>query len=283
MRLSTALRLGRVSSLPTVVSNVLAAIALAGGFPHAATLVLVCVAMSLFYLAGTFLNDAFDRDLDRVDRLDRPIPAGEVHAATVFDAGFVMLFAGVLLVVVLSLATGAGGKPILCAIWLGSLIVFYDAHHKGNAWAPLLMGLIRASVYVIAALLVRPELSGEVLVGAALLVAYLVGLTVLGREQLTNLWPLALLGLVFAVARPTGPTAVPVYAAFFLWVLRALVQLRGRQTRVAVTGLVAGISLLDAVLIANLGRPGLSAAAIAAFLATTALQKLLPDHLDHGT
>jgi 4-hydroxybenzoate polyprenyltransferase len=277
MQLRTALRLGRVSSLPTVTSNVLAAIALAGGFPHASTLVLVCVAMSLFYLGGTFLNDAFDRDFDRVDRTDRPIPAGEVHAATVFDTGFVMLFAGIGLIAGLAVATGAGGKPVVAAIALGSLIVFYDAHHRNNPWAPLLMGLIRASVYVIAALLVRPDLSSEVLVGAALLVAYLVGLTVLGSGRFTSLWPLALLGLVFAVARPTGPTAVPVYAAFFLWVLRALVQLRGRQTRVAVTGLVAGISLLDALLIANLGRPVLAAAAIAAFLATTALQKIVPD------
>src|SRR5439155_10768617 len=105
MKLSTALKLGRVSNLPTVTSNVLAAIALAGGFPATATIVLACVAMSLMYVAGMYLNDAFDRDIDRVERPERPIPAGEVHASTVFDVGFVLLLSGILLVAALALST----------------------------------------------------------------------------------------------------------------------------------------------------------------------------------
>src|SRR5262249_49744704 len=68
MKLATALRLGRVSNLPTVTSNVVAATALAGGHPSRITLLATCAAMSLMYVAGMWLNDAFDRDIDRVER-----------------------------------------------------------------------------------------------------------------------------------------------------------------------------------------------------------------------
>jgi 4-hydroxybenzoate polyprenyltransferase len=281
MKLSTALRLARVSHLPTITSNVLAAIALAGVFPATSTVAIACAALSAMYVGGMFLNDAFDRDSDRIDRRDRPIPAGEAHAAVVFDAGFVLVLAGIVAIAALALATGAGGKPILSAIALGTLIVFYDAKHKGNPWAPLLLGLCRAGVYTTAALLVRPDLCAEVLVGAALLVAYFVGFTFTARDQrvaeLTMVWPLALVALPFVIARPSGPSAVAIYAGFALWVLRALVQLRGRLVREAVTSLVAGIALLDALLIANLGRVELAGAAIAAFVASMALHKLAPD------
>ena len=62
----TALRLGRVSNLPTVWTNVLAAAALSGalagshGDAGAGALGGLLLAMSLFYVGGMFLNDAFD-------------------------------------------------------------------------------------------------------------------------------------------------------------------------------------------------------------------------------
>ena len=60
MTLRIALRLGRVSNLPTVWTNVAAAAVLAG-VPLASLGVLaLAVACSLFYVGGMFLNDAFD-------------------------------------------------------------------------------------------------------------------------------------------------------------------------------------------------------------------------------
>ena len=171
MNLGTALRLGRVAQLPTVSSNVLAAIALAGAFPAPSTIGLVCFAMSLMYVSGVFLNDAFDRDHDREHRPDRPIPAGEVHAGVVFDTGFALLVGGVAVVAISALALGAGWKPVITAIALGSLIVHYNASHKGNRFAPLLMTLCRLCVYTTAGLLVRHDLCNELVIGGGVLAA----------------------------------------------------------------------------------------------------------------
>jgi len=171
VKIRTALRLGRVAHLPTVTSNVLAAIALSGMSPSGSTIALVCFALSLMYVAGVFLNDAFDRDHDREHRPERPIPAGEVAAAVVFDTGFALLAGGIAVVTLGALAMGAGWKPVVSAVALGSLIVTYNASHKDNRFAPLLMTLCRLCVYMTAGLLVRGELCTDLVVGGGMLAA----------------------------------------------------------------------------------------------------------------
>ena len=81
VKLSVALRLGRVSNLPTVTTNVLAALALSGATPAPWSIAVICAAISLLYIAGMFLNDAFDRTIDALQRPERPIPSGQVTAA----------------------------------------------------------------------------------------------------------------------------------------------------------------------------------------------------------
>src|ERR1700753_1071510 len=88
LSLSTALRLGRISNLPTVWTNVAAGIVLSGAPVRAWPTLLLMLSLSFFYTAGMFLNDAFDRDFDRRNRPQRPIPAREVDATLVFARGF---------------------------------------------------------------------------------------------------------------------------------------------------------------------------------------------------
>ena len=128
-----ALRLGRVSNLPTVWTNVLAGVVLAGGEAYLPLLVPLLAAMSAMYVGGMYLNDAFDREFDARTRPDRPIPAGLVRPATVFAAGFGLLALGVLLL------TPAGAAPALAGLVLAATIVFYDLHHRGNPFRPLVM------------------------------------------------------------------------------------------------------------------------------------------------
>ncbi len=111
MTLRDALILGRVSNLPTVWTNMLVGLVLAGGVvggaaADAKTLPLL-LALSLFYVGGMYLNDAFDAALDALERPERPIPSGRVGRGTVFALGFAMLGGGLALLLWLGLAGGA--------------------------------------------------------------------------------------------------------------------------------------------------------------------------------
>lgn len=279
MNWNIALRLGRVSNLPTVTSNVLAGIVLAGAQPSVWRIVVVCWAMSMMYVAGMYLNDAFDRDIDRIERPERPIPSGQVSALLVFQIGYSFLFGGVAWLALMALLTGTGWGAVGTAGILAALILFYDMKHKGNPASPLIMGLCRASVYVTAALAVG-ALSTNVMIGAAVLVAYLIGLTYIARaenlREIGNLWPLAFLAVPFVVMRPTDWMSAACYVLLLLVVAYALLLLRYRQVRSTVITLIAGISVLDALVIAREGRPKLAVVAIGAWFVTRWLQRHVP-------
>jgi 4-hydroxybenzoate polyprenyltransferase len=91
---STLLKLGRVSNLPTVWTNVLAGAALADAGLRTWRLSLVLLAMSLFYVGGMFLNDYFDRAIDARERPERPIPARAISTSAVASIGLALLGAG---------------------------------------------------------------------------------------------------------------------------------------------------------------------------------------------
>src|SRR5882672_2462669 len=97
MSVSTALKLGRVSNLPTVWTNVLVGIALVGGEATIGMVLWLGTAVSLLYVAGMYLNDAFDHRWDAQHRPERPIPAGEVSARVVFQVGFGLMAAALVI------------------------------------------------------------------------------------------------------------------------------------------------------------------------------------------
>jgi 4-hydroxybenzoate polyprenyltransferase len=279
-RAAVYLRLGRVSNLPTVWTNVLAGAALAGAAVGPGRLALPLVACSLFYTGGMYLNDAFDREIDARERPERPIPSGRITARRVFAIGFAMLAAGLVL-----LAAGGRAAAVGAGALLAGLVTYYDAHHKGNPLSPLLMGLCRVLVYFTAALAVAGRLSGAVVGGAAALLAYLIGLTYVAKQEnlleVRNVWPLLFLAAPFLYAVPAaagGEAATAVYVAFLAWVAYAVSLLRRARPdiRRAVVSLIAGISLLDALLIAGTGQTAAAVVALAGFALTLALQRWVP-------
>jgi 4-hydroxybenzoate polyprenyltransferase len=157
-----------VSNLPTVWTNVLAGAALAGVPLRTGRVAVTMLAMSLLYVAGMFLNDAFDRRFDARERPDRPIPAGAIAPLEVFAVGYGLLGAGIGLV---------AATALWPALALAAAIVAYDAWHKTNPLSPALMALCRALVYVTAAFAVGGTLRPPVVVGAVVIFAYLVALT----------------------------------------------------------------------------------------------------------
>jgi hypothetical protein len=273
----TALQLGRVSNLPTVWSNALAGAVLAGAAGFGTELALLLAAFTLFYTGGMFLNDAFDAALDARARPERPIPSGAATRGEVFGWGFAQMAAGVALLALV------GAAPALAGLTLAVAITYYDWHHKTDPFSPVVMGLCRVLIYVGAGLAYAPALPGALWTGAALLLCYLIGLTYVAKqenlERVENLWPLAFLAAPVAYGAWLGaavPLVLAFWAAFTAWMLWALWYLRRRRKGDiprAVVSLIAGISLLDALLVAGAGAPGLALLALAAFGVTLYFQR----------
>ncbi|MDP7100870.1 MAG: UbiA family prenyltransferase [Rhodospirillales bacterium] len=288
MNIQVALRLGRVSNLPTVWTNVLAGLTLAGAGASAAQIAALMISMTFFYLGGMYLNDAFDAKIDAAERPDRPIPSGQVSARTVFCLGFAMLALGIIGLACAGtrLPDGIGWAPAIAGLLLAACIVFYDWHHKNNPLGPLVMGACRMLVYIAAGLVITTALPNGLYFGAAVLLCYLIGLTFAAKQenlnQITNLWPLIFLGVPFAYVAgvlEVDRTSMLILAAFLLWVLYALSFLvfpaRINVSR-AVISLLAGICLLDALLIAASGETNLALFALIGFPLTLAFQRWIP-------
>lgn len=287
MSYTVHLQLGRVSNLPTIWTNVLAGATLAGG-ASAAQVVLLAVACSLLYTGGMYLNDAFDREIDARERPERPIPSGRISAGRVRALGVTLLAAGVLGVAIPSFAwADAGGwAAFASAVILAGVITVYDAWHKTNPLSPIVMGLCRALVYVTVALAVSGRAGAGVLGGASMLLLYIAGLTYLAMQenltQVKNLWPLAALAAPFLYllpALPGSPGLAVFYLVFLAWVgycVALLVRREPRTIRHAVAGLIAGVSLLDALLIAHTGALSLAVLAALGFFLTLLTQRWVP-------
>ena len=284
------LRLGRVSNLPTVWSNTLAGSVLAGSavaLPPSVSLGL-CLALSCFYVGGMYLNDAFDREIDRRERPERPIPSGVVRASTVFAIGFSLLFAGIgsSFWIARGLDPNHGSRTLLAGLALAAVIVLYNLHHKRNPLSPLLMGLCRVLVYVTAACATAGAPSQAVWLGAAALLSHLIGLTYAAKQEslrvVQNLWPLGFLFLPVAYGVYLGldaPLVLACAAAYLLWLVYALsflVRREGRSIPGGVVRLIAGISLLDATLLAAAGAVELALVAIALAGLTRLGQRYIP-------
>ena len=229
-RITLLLRLGRVSNLPTVWTNTLTGVVLAGGNLSSMEVPSLIVAFTSFYTGGMFLNDAFDRDSDRHTRPDCPIPAGLIQTRAVFAMGNGMVLLGSIIVIVLGMDKGPA--PAMSAAALAIAIVSYDAYHKENPLGPCIMALCRGLIYVSGAAVISGYISATVIAGATILFAYVAGLT---------------------------------YAAKRL------------STRPSTVGtLIAGIALLDAVLMAGLGAFVGAGVAVLAFVLTRRWQRMIP-------
>jgi len=282
--ITLALRLGRVSNLPTVWTNVLAGCALAGGAAATGDVRTVgglLLSSSLAYVGGMYLNDAFDREIDARERPERPIPSGAAKASTVFGAGFAMLAASVAIVTALALQVGPGATPaIYGALSLAATIVAYDMFHKDNPLSPLLMGMCRALVYVTAALLVAGAVAEPVVLGGLAMLGYLFGLTFAAKQE--NLatfrggWPLLLLAapVVLGVVRGT-PAGLAMGLLLAVWTALCVRRMHRRDVPGAIAGLIAGISLLDGMLVASV-EPWLAAPCLVAFAMTLTFQRAIP-------
>ncbi|MDB5439645.1 MAG: cyoE [Caulobacteraceae bacterium] len=287
LNLILALRLGRVSNLPTVWTNVLAGAVLSAAVFSHAQLGLLILALSLFYVAGMYFNDAFDADYDARTRPNRPIPSGAVSKRTVFVAGGVMLAIAFVILAGLGLAGGEarlGG--VLAGLGLTVAIVAYDAWHKGNPFSPVVMGLCRLLVYVTAALTLTSAPPKALFIAAATALSYLIGLTYAAKQEdlkkVGSLWPLIFLAAPFVYGLPiatrggVGLVAYLALAAVVIYAVYLMIRPGPKAIGRVVAMLIAGICLLDSMFIAGAGQTLLAAFALVGFALTLGFQRFIP-------
>lgn len=283
--LRTYLVLGRVSNLPTVWTNVLAGTVLSMSVPGLSNghLFALMAAMSLFYLGGMYLNDAFDADIDAAERSNRPIPTGKIGVGQVWILGIIMLILGAGIAFMLSIKAGLAGLA------LGASVVLYDWLHKKTALSPVIMGACRFFTYVTAAY-AAGDLPTAVLIGAVGLFAHVVGLTYAAKQEAYDRigawWPMAVLAIPVMIGawlsyhplfvNVTAWALLAIYVLWTLWALRYLVRRGPGDVPRAVVSLIAGIALFDAVMIASVGATILAGLAVIGFLLTLALQRVVP-------
>ena len=162
----------RPANVATALADVLAGYAVAGqGDPrlNPSLLAWLLLSTACLYAGGVVLNDVFDRDLDRIERPERPIPSGRVSTTAAAGLGSGLLAAGIL--------AAARATPVagIVAGATAACVLLYDAWGKRQGLlGPVNMGLCRAL---------------NLLLGIAA-----------APEMLTGAWPLALLPLVYVAA-----------------------------------------------------------------------------------
>ena len=310
--LRTHFELGRVSNLPTVWSNVFCAVVVASalltsspGFALAQgtgslLLPVLILAMSAFYTAGMYLNDACDAAIDKIERAARPIPSGRISRSHVFIftglwfvTGWVFLW--------LSLRNSATTEnpfslvALSTAAGLTGCIIIYDFFHKNNPASPAIMGMCRVLLICTSYLCVIAVLGngadaftsiGEhqgLWLVCLLILCYLCGLTFLAKfensKTVISSWPV--LVLLVPVVYGAYQSMDNVVSIIPTMLLLSCVFVAVGYVREHIAGgipkaiglLIAGISLIDAIIMSTYGSYVGMCFGIAAFLLTLLFQR----------
>ncbi len=288
------LELARISNLPTVWTNVLAAWAISfGGFQYF-QLGMLMLGGSLLYTAGMILNDVADVTFDRQFRPERPIPSGKVSLGTAWIVSGLLILGGVALMI------GPGRSNAWLVLALVTAIVSYDFYHKPWAGSVIVMGACRSLLYLAAGYAAGagrhlrmtaaegsprflvdaappwhwPNLSwdrdGPLLMHAVVIGLYIVGLTLVARGESrpseqskgmrvlsrTLLWSPGLMAGAFFLIGGEWQNGL-ILAAFATCVSYATRRMKagGPAIGEAVGWLLAGIVIVDALAISSASLP----------------------------
>ncbi len=275
----TLLILGRVSNLPTVVSDCCAGWWLGGG-GRVGGLFIAIVAATTLYIGGMFLNDAFDAGFDRHHRKLRPIPSAAISEREVWCWGGFWLLIGLII------SALGGVTTAVLSITLSAFILIYNASHKMISFGPLLMGVCRLLLYLIAASAGGAALNGRVIWPAVALGLYVAGLSLVARKEIgavrPPIWPVALLVAPLALAAlfnddPHWPStlAMALLSASIVWALTQSFWREHARIGVTVSRLLAGIALVDMVAASQADRAWLWGFPLL-FAAALFLQRFVP-------
>ncbi len=211
MNLRGLAELLRVPAALSVPGDVIAGATAAGAARSRRTGGLVAASVCLYW-AGMAANDWADRDLDAVERPERPIPSGRVSPRQALGVAVGLTAAGV------GLAGLAGGRPAaVTAAALAGTVWAYDTVLKDTAAGPVAMAAARGLDVLLGASASGRTRAG--LVPAGLLAAHTAGVTLLSRGEVHGTRPVtaSLAGgvtvLTAAAAAGHGRAVLPVALA----------------------------------------------------------------------
>lgn len=168
------LELVRAPAVLTVLGDTLAGGAAAG---HRASgrRALLPLASACLYAGGMALNDWADRDLDAVERPERPIPSGRVAPGYALRVAAGLGAAGLVLA-----AAGGGPRALAVAAPLAGCVWLYDARLKSTPAGPVAMAACRGLDVLLGAGAGRLRAAAP---AAAALAVHTAGVTVLSRGE----------------------------------------------------------------------------------------------------
>jgi len=167
----------RAPAALTVPGDTLAGAASAG-WPAGARTAALPVASTCLYWAGMALNDWADRQVDAVERPERPIPSGRVPAGTALAVAGTLTAAGVA-----AAAVGGGRRSAATAVVLAAAVWAYDLSPKQGALSVATMASTRGLDVLLGAS--AGGLSGlrPAAVPAAMVAVHTAGVTALSRGE----------------------------------------------------------------------------------------------------
>jgi 4-hydroxybenzoate polyprenyltransferase len=147
------IKLCRISNIPTVWTNVLAATVLAGRGFSLPVFLMLSLSMSLFYSAGMCLNDIFDFEEDKIKKPFRPLPSGSVSMGNARIVTISMFLTALSLLLFVPYQ-----KALTAGLLLLAFIIVYDRFHKAHPLSVVLMAACRLMVFAVSSIAVSGEI-----------------------------------------------------------------------------------------------------------------------------
>ena len=240
---------------------------------HLLYLVGLMTSSSLLYLAGIVFNDYFDIEIDKKERLTRPLPSGKITKRKALTIAISSMIAANVITLVINWTS------FIIAIILTTIIIAYDYGLKhNNITGPIIMGLARSINVILGAspalstLLLSVTASKMLLFIAISLFLYIVAISILSKKEVsgkaTNLIIISSLSIVFvdiaaiAIAGLIGIFQPAVFAFLVLFsvvmiitfrpILRGLDNLTPIHIRNIIKNMIISIIIIDSVFVSGL-------------------------------
>jgi hypothetical protein len=275
-RFGALARLVRAPAALTVPGDVLAGAVSAGRRVDRAVFTTVAASTCLYW-AGMALNDYADRDLDAVQRPERPIPAGAVSASTALAVATGLTATG------LGLALLAGRRTAAVALPLAAVVWAYDLGLKDTAAGPLTMAAARALDVLVGGGHPAALPAAALIGGHTAVVTHLSRREVSGAERTvpaTALGATGAIGVAAALGARSGWTTRALAGVYVAGCGRALVaavrEPSADRVRAAVGACINGLIPLQAAVLARAGSPAALPVAAAFPLAHLLARRVSP-------